>query len=379
MSPRKRSSENRGLPLRWQHHHGTYYYRVPPGQEHVWDGKRRFPLGKTLAEAYQTWVARMKTPDRPTNMGGLFDRYELEVVPTKAPRTQVNYIASLKRLRRIFGHLPIRGMRPAFAYEYIDRYPASKRYTGRVTAVHDVEVLRHALTKAVEWGYIDRNPLIGQVNLRGRKARPRTRYVEDWEVLEALRLPSKRKRGSVRVIQAYIRVKLLTGLRRNDLLMLRTADITDDGIRALPHKTAHTTGRSVIVEWDDAGMLRAALDDALAMRPVDIGPYVFCTAKGECYVKEDGSAYGWQAMWQRFMQRVLAETKVTERFTDIDLRAKCASDLESLKHAQELLVHGSPTTTQRWYRRKPTRVKPGKGIAMTQSASYDPKAPSGQS
>jgi hypothetical protein len=42
-------------------------------------------------------------------------------------------------------------------------------------------------------------------------------------------------------------------------------------------------------------------------------------------------------MWQRFFDRVLAETKVTERFSEHDLRAKCASDAKSLEHARAML------------------------------------------
>ncbi len=48
---RKRNAENKGLPARWRHYHGAYYYRVPAGLEAHWDGKRQFHLGSTLAEA----------------------------------------------------------------------------------------------------------------------------------------------------------------------------------------------------------------------------------------------------------------------------------------------------------------------------------------
>jgi integrase len=65
-------------------------------------------------------------------------------------------------------------------------------------------------------------------------------------------------------------------------------------------------------------------------------------------------------MWQRFMERVLKETKVTERFTEHDLRAKCASDAETLEHARALLAHADSQLTQRVYRHRPERVKPGK-------------------
>lgn len=67
------------------------------------------------------------------------------------------------------------------------------------------QVLSHAYTKAVEWGYIDRHPFKGEVRLQGE--RPRDRYVEDWETVECLALASKRTKGSVLAIQAYMRLK----------------------------------------------------------------------------------------------------------------------------------------------------------------------------
>lgn len=61
-------------------------------------------------------------------------------------------------------------------------------------------------------------------------------------------------------------------------------------------------------------------------------------------------------MWQRFVDRVLHETNVKERFTEHDLRAKVGSDAESLEKARALLQHADARTTQRIYRRKPERV-----------------------
>jgi hypothetical protein len=81
---RKRNAENKGLPARWRHYHGAYYYRVPAGLEAHRDGKRQFHLGSTLAEAYKTWAARFCAPTAVRTIAHLLDRYALEVVPTKA-------------------------------------------------------------------------------------------------------------------------------------------------------------------------------------------------------------------------------------------------------------------------------------------------------
>jgi integrase len=65
-------------------------------------------------------------------------------------------------------------------------------------------------------------------------------------------------------------------------------------------------------------------------------------------------------MWQRFTDQVLRETKVTERFTEQDLRAKCASDAESLEHPRPMLAHADARTTEVIYRRRPKRVGPAR-------------------
>ncbi|SCU73460.1 hypothetical protein CNECB9_1150004 [Cupriavidus necator] len=46
-------------------------------------------------------------------------------------------------------------------------------------------------------------------------------------------------------------------------------------------------------------------------------------------------------MWRGFMDRVLAETKVTEKFMEHDIRAKVSSDAESVEHARALLLHAT--------------------------------------
>jgi integrase len=218
--------------------------------------------------------------------------------------------------------------------------------------------LSHAFTKAVEWGLIDRHPFKGEVRLAGEV--PRARYVEDWELVEVLALPSKRKQGSVLMLQAYIRLKLLTGLARSDLLRLNPEKaFKDDGIHVTRHKTAGKTGKSTIYEWNDD--LRAAVTTAIAVRPAKVDHLLFCTRVGDCYVDSvKETASGWDSMWQRFMVRVMAETKLTERFTEHDLRAKCASDAETLEHARALLSHVDSRVTDRIYRRKPELVKPAK-------------------
>lgn len=346
--PRKRSVENRGLPARWVAKHGAFYYLPPPDLRHQWEGKSWFLLGKTLPEAYKVWADRVAAPERITTIAALLDRYALEVIPTKAPKTQTEYRRYVVALRGPFGNVRLADLEPQHIYQYIDKR------TAKVAATREIEVLSAAFTKAVQWGLIKAHPFKGEIRLEGEK--PRDRYVEDWELRAALSIPSRRKKGSVGMVQAYLRIKLLTGLRQRDLLLLTMSDIQDDGIHVTPSKTAKSTGKRMIYEWSPE--LRQVIEEAKAMRPA-ISPYLFCNRFGACYVDlEKGTANDWNNIWQKFMARVLAETEIKERFTEHDLRAKVASDADSLERAKQLMSHSDSKLTERVYRRRPERIAP---------------------
>ena len=360
--PRARSKTNRGLPTRWRYTFGAYYYQVPPGLEHLWDGKQSFRLSDKLHEAYKIWSDRISKPTEAKTIGDLLDRYALEVIPKKAPASQASNFNQLKMLKRVFGKQPLEPFTPQLVYQYVGKRsvkkvnPETGKVTGGTIAAHrEIELLSHAYTKAVQWGYISRHPFKHELRLEGEK--PRDRYVEDWEIVEMLSLDSKRKSGSVLMIQAYLRLKLLTGLPQGDLLRLTEENLQHDGIHNQRHKTAAKTGKKTIYEWTPS--LRAAVDLARSSRTRKTSAFLFCNRDGQGYVNEvTGQAAGWKSMWQRFVERVIKETKVTEHFTEHDLRAKVGSDASSLAHAQALLAHADSRTTKRIYRRKAEIVKP---------------------
>ncbi len=188
-------------------------------------------------------------------------------------------------MRAVFGVMSLNALEPQHVYQYVDKRSQKKTSDtgkttgGRVAAHREVEVLSHAFTKAVEWGYIRVHPFKKEVRLLGEAHRER--YIEDWEVVEALSLPSVRKSGSVLAIQSYIRLKLLTGLRRSDLLRLQVSACREDGI----HVRTNKTGKAVIYTWTPE--LRAAVEDAKAARPVHIAPFLFCDRNGQGYLDEE--------------------------------------------------------------------------------------------
>lgn len=344
---KKRNPENKGLPNRWRFTRNAYYYQVPPGQESQWEGKKTFKLGNTLSDAYRVWADRIDDTPHIRTVGQLLDHYRIVVVPDKARKTQDGNTEQITRLKIVFGDLPLLAIKPRSVYEYYTKREA------KVSARLEIALLSHAYTKAVEWGLLDRHPFKGEIRLPRNK--PRTRYVTDEEILACLKLKPKRKRDSIELIQAYIRLKLLTGLRRGDMLSLRIEDIKDDGI----HVTTNKTGKPVIYEWTDA--LRECVEHAKQVRLAKVSPYLFCTRRGKSYLEDKkGSASGWNSMWQRFIKRLKDEELIIERFTEHDIRAKVASDVNSLEHARALLAHTNSGITQQVYRRKPERVMPVK-------------------
>jgi hypothetical protein len=130
----------------------------------------------------------MRTAERPAvYVRQLLERYAIEVIPTKAAATQRGDNLALVNLRKVFGDMRLEDLEPRHIYRYVDTLMNNQGQKSTATGVHEVR-------------------------LKGVK--PRSRYIEDWEIIEALSLIPKRKSGSVLMLQAYIRVKMLIGNRR---------------------------------------------------------------------------------------------------------------------------------------------------------------------
>lgn len=347
MPPRKRNKENIGLPARWKFQHGAYYYRVPPGLESKWDGKKMFRLGTTQSEAHGVFSKRIGEFDNVRTMAQLLDKYQFEVVPQKKPATQKSNIISIKRLRMVFGDNDIDQIKASHAIQYRDAVTAS---SGRISANHDLSVLSHVFSKAIEWGFIEnsQHPLRG-LRIKNSK-KPRNRYVTDDEISQALTVASD-------FLRCYIELKGLTGLRKADLLSIKLSDIKPDGITVTPRKTENTTGTSKTIPLTPE--VDAAIKAIVSLRGKVAGMYLFCTRRGKPYIGEDGTTSGFDSIWQRFMAKVV-ELGI-ERFTEHDLRAKVASDATP-EHAQQLMDHSSSEITERVYRRKARIVQPAQGF-----------------
>lgn len=318
------------LPSRWEFSHGTYYYRVPKHLRDQWDGKTKFPLGRTLGEAYAEWYRRVEPVDLRT-MSDAMARYSNEVLPMKAPRTQVDYAKAVERLQAVFGHMLPREVLPMHVYGYMSRLKP-------VQANRDRAVLSAIMTKCVRWGLVERN-LVREVERNEEE--PRDRYVTDAEAT------AFRKHCNA-FLKAYIDLKLLTGLRQGQLLALQRGAWDGERLTAPKVKRGKTVtyrDETDETELSDAIAAVLALRKGRAIRSM----FLFATRLGGQYTGD-----GFRSIWQRAMAKHIKAGGA--HFTEHDLRAKVGSDSETLNDATDRMGHRNSGTTSRVYRRRPTDV-----------------------
>lgn len=336
--PVPRKKENKGLPARWRYKHAAYYYRVPIHLREYWDGKSEFLLGKTLIAAHRTWVQRAAIYEDAQLIKHLLERYSIQVSSVKAARSYQTETPIIKNLISAFGHMPIGTLRAVHVYKMKDKIGQRSESL----ANQHIAVLSHAYTKAIEWGYVDQHPIKGNVIKYGVKQRER--YAEDWEVDAFLSVANP-------MIKVYVPLKLMLGLRKGDMLSVRLSDLKEDGIHAIQNKT----GKKITIKWDDE--LRTAINNIRAL-PRKVGTmFLFATRAGKPYIKADHTTSGFDSVWRRSMDKALAETDLTERFTEQDLRAKAGSDATEAE-AVDKLDHSSAAVTRKHYRRKGKVITP---------------------
>lgn len=290
---------------------GAYYY-VTGG---VWTR-----LGKTYKEAMLAWAELVKQPGGPVvTVSDLLDRYTLEVIPTKSERTQKDNRNELRYLRAFFGSMPVRGVRPKHVAEYISTREA------KVRANREVALLSHAFNKAILWEIATTNPC-SVPGLRNVE-KPRDRYVTDEEIEHF-------KEWCPKWLKTYIDLKLLLGLRKQDMLELHWADMDDRSI------FVHTQKTGVKLAIARTKEVNSVLDRILTK-----SGHLFQTTSGTAYSSE-----GFDSAWQRAKAKYLSNGG--QPFNEHDLRGKVATDMNNLEAAKNLLGHSSITMTEDYVKAK---------------------------
>ena len=315
------------LPTRVYLKHGSYFYVTLP--ERKW-----IRLGKTESEMYAA-LSKIKALDAGKGtMLEYFDRYEKEVIPNKAPRTQIDNLSEIKNVKKAFGHMNPEAIKPKHIYAYMD----ARGITAKIRANREKSLLSGVFSHMIRWGVLETNPC---QFVKSFTEKARNRYVEDWEYQAVLEIASP-------VIAIALEIAVTTGMRQGDILNLKYSELTEIGIPITQNKT----GKKQIFEWTPA--LRAAIKKSREQkRYAENVTNIIANERGQAYTSN-----GFKSNWQRLMNKAIDSGAIKKRFTFHDLRAKAGSDAN--ENAQKLLGHASASTTKRVYERKPSQVKPNR-------------------
>ncbi|GFM49024.1 integrase [Pseudomonas cichorii] len=351
---RNRKKENRDLPERMlrrsrKRKNGklwvAYYYCGRNSE-----GKRiEIPLGQDLAEAKIEWarLERKALPKLMRLMRELFDRYESEIIPGKAPRTQRDNKYELQMLRKAFDEAPIESITPPIVAQYRDARTAKTR------ANREIALLSHVFTIAVEWGFANKNPCL---NVRRNKEKARDFYATEaiWKAVYE---------EAAQELRDAMDLAYLAAQRPADTLKMALSDLTEEFLLVGQNKT------------DKRLRIRLSIDG----KPTQLGLFISDLLErrtlagiknSRLITNQSGLRMSWEMLRNRFNE---ARSKASEKlkmagdfelaehvskFQFKDIRPKAASDIDDIGHASKLLGHSKEKITKDVYRRVGEIVSP---------------------
>ena len=329
---------------------GKTYYYYDTGRK----PRREIPLGNDYALAVKKWAeleidARPRHPEIVT-FRYVAERYQREVLPTKAPLTQRDNLIQLAQLYKFFDAppAPLEQITPQHVRQYLDWRKAAP-----VRANREKALFSHIFNKAREWGYTAAsNPCAG---IKGFAEHGRDTYIEDAtykSVWDAADWPTR----------DAMDLAYLTGQRPADVLKMRLNDIRDGYLWLTQTKTRIKLRIAV------AGEL-AALIERIQGRGYKVTSLALIRS-------ERGRQLSYHALWNRFEEarkraaNALDVAGKTEAAVSVrgfqfrDLRAKAGTDKADstdLRKAQQQLGHKSVKTTEIYLRaRAGDKVTPTK-------------------
>lgn len=323
-----------------------YYY---DGRDE--NGRRKeIPLGGDLDLAKIEWAKLDAKPVPKTmrTLGEVFDRYEREIIPAKATRTQRDNLLSLKQLRQAFAGAPV----DAVTSQVIAQYRDAR--TAKVRANREISLLSHVYNIAREWGITEKNPAAG---VRKNKETPRDYYARDevWKAVYS-KAPSE--------LRDAMDLAYLTGQRPSDVLGMREPDIQDGFLLVDQGKTSKKL-RIRLAGSDGAtnalGTLVDRLKEQRKRRQVR-GPYLITTQDGRRLTSSMLRNRFDEARRQAIAQALEVDDEglaaAIRMFQFRDIRPKAASEIDDLGRASKLLGHTDKRITETVYRRVGEVVDP---------------------
>lgn len=323
-----------------------YYYN---GRDE--DGRRKeIPLGSDLNQARVEWarLERTAAPVVSNLMGPIFDRYEAEIIPGKAPRTQQDNLKELVRLRKAFADAPIDAITPHVVAQYRDARTAKTR------ANREIALLSHVFNIAREWGCTEKeNPC---ARVRRNKEKVRDYYAADdvWDAVY---------KQAVQELKDAMDLAYLTGQRPADSIKPTTADLTDEFMLVSQGKTGKKLRIRLHIDGELTG-LGLFIDGLLERRKLSgIRNSVLITNSSGLRMSYAMLRNRWDEARSSAATKAAKEgdTALAERIQQFqfkDIRPKAASEIEDLTAASRLLGHSKEELTKKVYRRVGEVVNP---------------------
>ena len=351
----RRRRKDLHLPKRMYERRGKFYFDSPVTGK--WE-----PLGSDIVMALAAYGKLIGPQWSGRTLSDTIQRYKTQITPLPLrgrPRTKEaidNEIRTLTRFDKVFGELHQDELTQQMLYKYIDeRIDEREEFKGHnkpapSAARHDVRFLKKVLVKGIKWGAGTTNVALGlEYDADPVDARDVTQ--DEFDVVYA---------AANERVQIVMDIADITGLRRKDILKIRIADITEEGINVRQAKTL----KPIVVEWTPT--LRAVVDRALALKPDIPKAFLIRNQQGEPY-----SPRGFGALWQKLMRKLTRRGKggggpaLPERFKFKNLRRKAATDkakATSIAEASQMLDHADEKTTRKHYigeaAVKPNKVRP---------------------
>jgi len=304
---------------------GRTYWHVTSDAPRKWT---KLDSDYAIAIRLYAEIEGTRYPENVATFRAIAARYRREVFPRKAPQTQHDNEGELTNLEKVFGDMPIDSIKPHHVRRYLD----IRGRMAKVRANRERALLSHLFNCAREWGYTDAaNPCAG---VKGHKETGRDRYVTDDE----FRAVWERAHFTV---QDAMDLAYYTAQRPGDVLRFKRSDIRDGYLWITQGKT----GQKLRVKVE--GKLAEVIERALNRPRRATGLHLVQDEKGQ-------HVTGF-ALRSRFDR---ARTAAGVEFQFRDIRAKAATDLDDLSHAQKLLGHKNRAMTEHY-----TRDRNGRSVS----------------
>lgn len=281
-------------------------------------------------------------------MKGIFDRYERDIIPKKAPRTQKDNKAELKHLRKGFEAAPIDAITPSMVAQYRDARTAKTR------ANREIALLSHVYNMAREWGFTDReNPCAG---VRKNKEKVRDYYANEmvWSAVYG-KAPQE--------LRDAMDLAYLTGQRPADVIAMRRGDIEGGYLTVQQGKT----GKRLRIQMQAGGVkntLGLLIEDIMARNSQHNSQHFILSRTG-MRVSQQMLRNRWDDAREAARSLAASEGRVDDAeniqlFQFKDIRPKAASEITDIADASLLLGHSEQEITKRVYRRIGAVAQPSK-------------------